>query len=136
MLSSYADAVVIRHKEQGLVSKGALVSKKPVLNAGDGANEHPTQGFLDLYTISKKFGKVEGLTIAFVGDLRNSRTIHSLLPLLSHFTGNTFYFVSPKELALSEEIKSELSEKNISFKETESLDEVLPLVDVLYMTRK
>ncbi|MBP7804601.1 MAG: aspartate carbamoyltransferase [Candidatus Pacebacteria bacterium] len=135
ILSSYADAIVIRHKEPGSLARAALTSNKPLINAGDGEHEHPSQGLLDLYTIQKEHGKLEDLTIAFVGDLKNSRTLHSLLPLLLMYKGNTFYFVSPKEQSIPESYKGLLKEKNVTYFETENLEDVLPKADVLYMTR-
>lgn len=134
-LSCYADAIVMRHYERGAAETAAKFASKPVINAGDGANQHPSQGFLDLYTILKEHGKLQDLSVAFVGDLVNSRTLHSLVPLLILYPNNTFYFISPKELKLSDEFKNTLKEKNISFIESENLEEALPKVDVLYMTR-
>ena len=135
MLNCYADIIVIRHPKMGTALKAAAVSSKPVINAGDGANEHPTQALLDLYTIKKEHGRLENISIAFVGDVLNSRTLRSLVPLLMRYKGNKFYFVSPKELVLAEEYRKFLKENNVDFKETNSLEEILPKVDVLYMTR-
>ncbi len=135
IISGYADVMVMRHFEKGSLEKAAIVSGIPVVNAGDGAHEHPTQGYLDLYTIYKEQKKLDGLTIAFVGDLKNSRTLHSLVPLLNLYKNNTFYFISPKELKLPADFTNELTEKGINFVETENLKEALPNVDVLYMTR-
>ena len=105
------------------------------VNAGDGAHEHPSQGLLDLYTIQKEHGRLENLTVAFVGDLKNSRTLHSLLPLMMQYSGNTFYFVSPKELRVALDQLAELTAKGVHFVESDNLEEVLPKADVLYMTR-
>ena len=91
ILSCYADAVVMRHYEKGASDSAAKVSNVPIINAGDGSNEHPSQGFLDLYTIRKEHGRLDNLTITFVGDLINSRTLHSLLPLLLNYSGNTLF---------------------------------------------
>jgi aspartate carbamoyltransferase len=135
MLSSYADAIVMRHPKAGSAEAAAKVATKPIVNAGDGANQHPSQGFLDLYTIQKEQGKLENLTVVFVGDLKNSRTLHSLVPLLVEYSGNSFIFVSPKELRVPEELTNELSKKGISFTETENLEESLSKADVVYMTR-
>ncbi|MBY0376766.1 aspartate carbamoyltransferase [Patescibacteria group bacterium] len=135
MLCSYADAVVIRHPKSGTAEKAARVATKPILNAGDGANQHPSQALLDTYTIKKEFGRLENLSIAYVGDLLNSRPLHSILPLMNMYEGNKFYFVSPKELMLGEEFKKELRDKNVEFSETDNLEEILPKVDVLYITR-
>lgn len=135
ILCSYADIVVLRHPRSGAVDEAARVATKAIINAGDGANQHPSQGLLDLYTIQKEHGRLNNLHIVFGGDLLNSRTLRSLLPLLEFYEGNTFYFVSPKELALSVEFINELKEKNVSFKEMNSLEEALPIADVLYITR-
>jgi aspartate carbamoyltransferase catalytic subunit len=135
MLCGYADLIVIRHPKMGEVEAGAKVSSKPIINAGDGANQHPTQAFLDLYTIKKEHGRLNNISIAFVGDVLNSRTLRSLVPLLMLFPDNTFYFVSPKELALPEEYRKYLLDNKVNFKETNNLEEILPKVDVLYMTR-
>ncbi len=135
MLSAYADAIVMRHPKAGMIDVASKVITKPIINAGDGANEHPTQGFLDLYTIKKEHGRLDNLHIAFGGDLLNSRTLHSLLPFLRFYNDNIFYFVSPKELALPPAYVAELKKSGVVFKEMQSLEEVLPLVDVLYMTR-
>jgi aspartate carbamoyltransferase catalytic subunit len=135
MLSSYADAIVMRHPKAGSAEAAAKVATKPIVNAGDGANQHPSQGFLDLYTIQKEQGKLENLTVVFVGDLKNSRTLHSLVPLLIEYSNNSFIFVSPKELRVPEELTNELSKKGVSFTETENLDEALKQADVVYMTR-
>ncbi|SRR5258708_4461367 len=135
MLSSYANAIVIRHPQSGTAERAAKVSTKPIINAGDGANQHPSQALLDLYTIKKELGRLENLSIAFVGDLLNSRPLHSLVPLLINYPNNTFYFVSPKELVLPEDFKKELVDKKINFKETDSLEEILNKIDVLYITR-
>lgn len=135
MLNCYADLIVIRHPKIGEVHAAAKVSTKPVINAGDGANQHPTQGLLDLYTIKKEHGRLDNISIAFVGDILNSRPLRSLVPLMMHYPGNTFYFVSPKELVLSDEYKKYLQDNKVNFVETDNLEEVLPKVDVLYMTR-
>jgi len=135
MVQGYAEIIVMRHNEAGMAEKAAKVASVPVINAGDGSNQHPTQALLDLYTINKEHRKLEGLTIAFVGDLIYGRTLHSLLPLLTQYENNKFYFISPKELALPEEYKKELADKKIEFKESQDLEEALKLSDVVYMTR-
>lgn len=135
IVGSYADAIIMRHYEPGAARAAAAVISKPVINAGDGANEHPSQGLLDLYTIQKEHGRLENLTIAFVGDLKNSRTLHSLLPMITRYPGNTFYFVSPNSLRVQDEYTKELSAKNIAFFETEDLEAALKVADVVYMTR-
>src|SRR3989344_8760365 len=135
ILCSYADIVVMRHPVTLMPERASKVATKPIINAGDGTNQHPTQGLLDMYTIKKEKGRLNKLHIAFGGDLLNSRTMRGLLPLLSLYKGNTFYFISPKELSLSKEYLKELKDKKISYKECKSLEEVLPIVDVLYLTR-
>ena len=135
ILSCYADAIVMRHYEAGAAETAARVSSKPIINAGDGTHEHPSQGLLDLYTIQKEHGRLEGLSIAFVGDLINSRTLHSLLPLLLLYPNNTFYFVSPKELSVPAHYIDMIKAKNATFVESQNLEEVLPKADVVYMTR-
>ncbi len=135
ILCSYADAIVMRHPMAGAVEAASKVSIKPILNAGDGANEHPSQGFLDLYTIKKEQGKLTNLHIGFGGDLLNSRTLRSLLPFLRFYEGNTFYFISSKELELPRDFIKDLKDNNVSYEELRSLEEALPKLDVLYMTR-
>ncbi len=135
MLCCYADIIVMRHPKEGTSDAATRVASKPVINAGDGANKHPTQAFLDLYTIQKEHGRLDNLSIAFVGDILNSRTLRSLVPLLMLYPNNKFYFISPKELVLSADYRKYLTKNNVNFVETTNLDEVLSKVDVLYMTR-
>lgn len=135
MLCSYADAVVIRHPVAGTVESAVKVATKSIINAGDGANQHPSQALLDLYTIKKEHKRLDNLTITFVGDLLNSRTLHSLVPLLLMYENNKFNFISPKALKLPVSFTQELKEKGIEFTESENLEEVLGISDVLYMTR-
>lgn len=135
ILCSYADLVVIRHPEAGIFEKAKKVATKPLINAGDGANEHPSQGLLDLYTIKKEHGRLNNLNIGFGGDLLNSRTLKSLVPLLRFYKGNKFYFLSPKKLELPREFIRELEENNVSFEESGNLEGKLGELDVLYMTR-
>lgn len=135
ILCSYADIVIIRHPEAGILEKAAKVATRPLINAGDGANQHPTQGLLDLYTIKKEHRRLANLNIGFGGDLLNSRTLHSLLPLLRLYPGNKFYFISPTKLRLSRNFIQELKRNKVLFEETQSLEKTLPFLDVLYMTR-
>ncbi|MFA5750694.1 MAG: aspartate carbamoyltransferase [Candidatus Paceibacterota bacterium] len=135
ILSSYADIIVMRHPEAGSAKRAVSVSTKPIINAGDGANEHPSQALLDLYTIKKEKGRLDNLIIAFGGDLVHSRTLHSLVPLLLQYPNNTFYFISPLELALPREYIEDLKEKGATIKEMSSLKDGLKEADVLYMTR-
>jgi len=135
IINYYADIIILRHFEKGASARAATVSKVPIINAGDGTGQHPTQALLDLYTIKKELGKIDGLTIAFVGDLKNGRTVRSLSYLLGKFKGIKIYFVSPKQLKLGEDIKDYLKRHRVSFEEAEKWDKVLPLIDVLYQTR-
>jgi aspartate carbamoyltransferase catalytic subunit len=135
IISGYADIIVMRHPTAGEIGKAAGASSKPVVSAGDGAAEHPTQGFLDLYTIKKEHERTENLTIAFAGDLLYSRTLRSLVPLLNLYTGNKFVFISPKELKLPKEYTEELKNSGVSFEEVDDLAKGMKGADVLYMTR-
>lgn len=132
MIESYADICVIRHPVEGASSLAASNIAIPVINGGDGAGEHPTQGLLDLYTI-QKVKSLDNITIAFVGDIKYGRTIHSLITLLSHFNVQ-LKFISPQELSLPQKYKDSLHEKNISFMETEDINE-LKDCDIAYVTR-
>ena len=134
MVSSYADAIAMRHPEQGSADRAAAVSKVPFINAGDGPGQHPTQALLDLYTIQKERGRIEGLKVAMVGDLRFGRTVHSLSFLLGLYPNITFAFVSPTELTMPEKVTSFLKEKGLQFEETTDIGKALAC-DVLYMTR-
>lgn len=135
MLSSYADLIVARHKEAGSIEKGASVSTSPVINAGDGANEHPTQGLLDTYTIKKELGRTNNLKVVFAGDLLYSRTLHSLVPILNLYKSNKFYFISPKELKVSDDFKKLFNNLGVQFEEGNDLKKVIPDADVVYVTR-
>lgn len=135
ILCCYADIVVIRHPVAGTLEKAAKVTTKPLINAGDGINQHPSQGLLDLYTIKKEHGRLTNLNIGFGGDLLNSRTLKSLVPFLRFYEGNKFYFLSPKELELPREFIKELKDNGVIFIELNSLEDILPNLDVLYMTR-
>lgn len=135
VISNYADVIVMRHYEQGASMRAAAVSTIPIVNAGDGAGQHPTQALLDLYTIKRELGKIEGVTVAFVGDLKNGRTIRSLSYLLGKYKNTKIYFVSPRALAVGDDIKEYLTKHKTSYEELEDLDVVLPKVDVLYQTR-
>ncbi len=135
VINGYSDVIVMRHYEEGAAMRASLVSRIPVINAGDGSGEHPTQSLLDLYTINKEFEAIDGKSIAMVGDLLNGRTVRSLSQLLTNYHGIKAYFVSPDEIRMREDVKNFLREKGVSYEEHNSLDEVLPLVDVVYMTR-
>jgi len=135
VVGNYANAIVLRHPENGTAAKAAKVSPVPIINAGDGSGEHPTQALLDLYTIKKELGRVDNLKIGLVGDLLYGRTIHSLINLLSIYKNIELYLISPKELRLPEEYKIILKNKGIKFFEYDKLEKILPIADVLYMTR-
>lgn len=135
IVHSFADLIVMRHPEDGSAELAAKVSSVPVINAGDGGNQHPTQSLLDLYTIKRETGRLTGLTITMVGDLLYGRTIHSTLTMLSLYPNNKFIFVSPKQLKLPEKYKTLLKQRNASFLETDNLSKGLQDADVVYMTR-
>ncbi|MEK7171658.1 MAG: aspartate carbamoyltransferase [Patescibacteria group bacterium] len=136
-IENYADAIVIRHPKDGAAEEIAVGANIPVINAGDGSSEHPTQAFLDLYTIQKEVGKIDGLTVAMVGDLKYGRTVHSLSLMLSHFNVKLI-FVSPKELKMPEHICRSLKEHNIDcvdYSETEDFAGSIKQAQIVYMTR-
>lgn len=133
-LECYADVIVLRHPEVGAAKLAAKYARKPIINAGDGIGEHPTQALLDLFTIVEESGRIDGLTVTMLGDLKNGRTVHSLARLLSMFDVK-LKFVSPESLAFPEKITKELDEKGIPWEATTELDAVLPQSDVLYVTR-
>ena len=135
IVSGYADVIVIRHNEEGAARRAAAVSSVPVINAGDGPGQHPTQALLDLYTIRDELGRVDGVSVAMVGDLANGRTVRSLTYLLSKFKEVNVWFVAPPQVAMRDDLKAHLDEHHIPWVETQDLDSVLPNVDVVYMTR-
>ena len=135
IVSNYADVIVMRHFLEGAATYAAEVSRRPILNAGDGANQHPSQTMLDLYSIKKTQGKLDGLKIYLVGDLKYGRTVHSLLMAMRHFN-STFHFIAPKVLEMHEEYKVFCKENNIEYTETSEFNEdVIADADILYMTR-
>jgi len=135
VLASYSDAIVMRHSETGSAEKAAKVSSVPIINGGDGKGQHPTQALLDVYTIYREFQRLENLKIAMVGDLASGRTVKSLCYLLGKFSRIKIIFVSPENLRIGEDIKEYLKRHNIQFQEKYNLEEVLPEVDIVYMTR-
>ena len=135
VISDYSDLVVLRHQTEGSADRAAKVSSAPIINAGDGAGQHPTQALIDLYTIQKEFGSVNGLTFAFVGDIAQSRTIHSLVYLLSKYDVNHLYFVSPEFIALKPELIKYLRDNRISSSPCRDISEIAGHVDVWYSTR-
>lgn len=135
IISGYSDAIVLRHHEIGAAQKAAKVSLVPIINAGDGGGEHPTQALLDLYTIKKELGRTGNFRIAMAGDLLYGRTIHSLIYLLSLNRGIEIFLVAPKELKLPKKYKSFLTSRKIKFAEFYDLKSVISKADILYMTR-
>jgi len=135
IVSGYADVIVMRHNEEGAAKRAAEVSTVPIINAGDGPGQHPTQALLDLYTIREELRRIDGIRIAMVGDLANGRTVRSLTYLLSKFKDMKIWFVAPPQVAMREDLKTHLTEHNVPWIETEDLDAVLPEVDVVYQTR-
>ncbi len=135
IMNFYADVIVLRHFEEGTAQKAAAVSDVPVINAGDGPGQHPTQALLDLYTIQKELGKVDGVSVALVGDLKHGRTIRSLSYLLGKYSNVTIYFVAPAALQVGQDIKDYLDKHSVIYHETEDLSSVLDTVDVVYQTR-
>ncbi len=133
VVENYADLLVVRHPLEGAARMAAEFSKMPVINAGSGAEEHPTQALLDLYTIRKELGSIDGLNIGLIGDLRFGRTVHSLAYALSQFKVKLF-LISPEILRMRKEVLEEVS-KHVTVKETASFQEHLRELDVIYMTR-
>ena len=134
MVSNYVDLIVMRHPLEGSARYASEVASVPVINAGDGANQHPSQTLLDLYSIKKTQDRIDNIDINMVGDLKYGRTVHSLLQALSHFSPS-FTFTSPDELMMPQEYKDFLNENKIPYRETASLTEYLNDTDILYMTR-
>ena len=135
MVSNYADIIVMRHYLEGAARYASEIAPVPVLNAGDGANQHPSQTMLDLYSIQKTQGTLENLNIFLVGDLKYGRTVHSLLMAMRHFNP-TFHFIAPDELRMPEEYKIYCNEHGINYVEhTDFTEEIIAGADILYMTR-
>lgn len=135
IVAGYADAIVIRHHEQGAARRAAAVSSVPILNAGDGPGEHPTQALLDLYTIRNELGRIDGLRIALVGDLRFGRTARSLALLTCLTEGTELVFVAPPEVPMGADIRAALDAHGVRYRDESDLKAVLPDVDVVYQTR-
>ena len=134
VVSNYAEMIIMRHPLEGSARYVSEITNKPVINAGDGANQHPTQTLLDLYSIRKTQGKLENLSIVMVGDLKYGRTVHSLLMALSQFN-TTFYFISPDELKMPEEYKLHLNRLGLKYFEFKDFHEIIADADIIYMTR-
>lgn len=134
-VSCYADIAVIRHPKEGSALVAAESTDMPIVNAGDGGHQHPTQTLTDLLTIRRTKEKLSNMTIGCCGDLKFGRTVHSLIKALSRYEGNKFILISPEELKVPEYIIRMLKEKNIEFKQVERMEEVIGELDILYMTR-
>ena len=139
VLSGYSDIIVLRHPENGSVQKFAEASRVPVINAGDGSNEHPSQALLDLYTIQRELSQnnknLDDLRIALVGDLKYGRAVHSLCKILSKYSNVKMDLVSPEELQLPEDLLNQLTDAGVSVNQTENLEEGISEVDIIYVTR-
>ncbi len=135
IVDNYADVIILRHPEAGASERAAAVSEVPVINAGDGTGQHPTQAFLDLYTIQREIGRIDDFHIAFVGNLKYYRSARSLAYLLGKYNGIQMTFVSAPELAVKDDIKAYLRERNVMFEETTDLAGAMRAADVVYQTR-
>ena len=135
MASCYADIIAMRHPKEGAPYVGAQYASVPVINAGDGGHFHPTQTLTDLMTIHRKMGRLGGYTIGLCGDLKFGRTVHSLIDALLRYEGVRYVMISPEELELPDYIKETLDRAGVEWKEVRSLDEAIPELDILYMTR-
>ena len=133
--SCYADIIAMRHPKEGAPLVAAMNSTVPVINAGDGGHNHPTQTLTDLLTIFREKGRLDNLTVGFCGDLKFGRTVHSLISALSRYKNIKFVLVSPEELKLPSYVKDVLTANNLEFVQTTDLDSVMPELDILYMTR-
>jgi len=134
MVSSYSDLIVIRHPVEGSARYASEISSVPVINAGDGANQHPTQTLLDLYSIKKTQGKLDNLNIFMVGDLKYGRTVHSLMMAMSRWNA-TFNFISPEELKMPDEFKIYLENSGLKYYEHTDFTDIISRADIIYMTR-
>ena len=136
VVSSYADIIAMRHPKEGAPTVAAMKSSVPIINAGDGGHNHPTQTLTDLLTITIEKGSLENQTIGLCGDLKFGRTVHSLVAAMSRYKGTRFVLISPNELKLPSYVKNTyIKAKNIDYIQTNSLEEVIPELDILYMTR-
>ncbi len=135
VIDGYADAIVLRHDKVGAAQRAAGVARHPVINAGDGAGEHPTQALLDTYTLMQERGRIDGLRVALIGDLKYGRTVHSLARLLTRFEDVKLILTSPKELALPEKVRVELDAHGLQYEVMPDLRDAVREADVLYVTR-
>ena len=135
MVSTYADVIVLRHDQLGAASRAAAVAAVPVINAGDGPGEHPTQALLDLFTIKRELGRIDGVHVAFCGDLRFGRTARSLALLLALYPGVRFSFVAPDVVQVGADILNRLDQRGVPYRRANNLADVIGDVDVVYQTR-
>lgn len=135
MVSAYADVVVMRNPKEGAAKAASLYSEVPVINAGDGGHMHPTQTLADLTTIMRYRGSIDGVVVGLCGDLKNGRTVHSLIKALAKFDNIRFYLIAPRELAIPEYMRAFMRSHKMKFVEVTNLEATIPMVDVLYMTR-
>lgn len=135
VLGAYADVIVLRYFEKDIAKRLAHIVSVPIINAGDGAGQHPTQALLDLYTIKRELGRSDDLSIAMVGDPKHSRSVHSLSYLLAKYRNITISFVAPPQLQLEGDLLTHLQQQGVSVSQTENLDEVISQVDIVYRNR-
>lgn len=136
VVSGYADIIAMRHPKEGAPLVASMSATVPIINAGDGGHNHPTQTLTDLLTIKQELGRLDNLTIGFCGDLKFGRTVHSLTAALSRYEGIKFVMISPEELKIPSYVREDVLERNhIPYRETNSLEEAMPELDILYMTR-
>jgi aspartate carbamoyltransferase catalytic subunit len=135
VIAGYADMIIMRHKENGAAERAAAVSDRPIINAGDGTGEHPTQSLLDIYTIQHEIGRLHDLDVVVMGDLKHGRTARSLVQLLSLYPNNRITFVSPEDMRIGDDIKKFLKLRKTKFVETEDMYKALAKADVVYQTR-
>ncbi|MBE5737696.1 MAG: aspartate carbamoyltransferase [Clostridiales bacterium] len=136
VVSCYSDIIAMRHPKEGAPFVASMVSSVPIINAGDGGHNHPTQTLADLLTIKTEKGRLDNLTVGFCGDLKFGRTVHSLIEALARYKGIKVVLISPKELTIPDYVKSDVMDKNnMDYVETTDLEQVMPQLDVLYMTR-
>ena len=135
IIEGYSDVIVMRHFESGAARRAAEVASVPIINAGDGPGQHPTQALLDIYTIQKELGHLDGIKVALVGDLANGRTARSLAYLLAKYDNVKLYFVAPNVVRMKDDIKAHLTEHGVAFEEENDLMKVAGEVDVIYQTR-
>lgn len=135
VISSYSDVIVLRHSENDAAERAANVSSCPIINAGNGTGQHPTQSLTDLYTIETRCGTINGISIAIAGDLKHGRTARSLAYLISKYPNVNIFFIAPDELQMDQDLLDYLSKKNVQFSTLNSFDKVIGDVDVIYQTR-